>query len=193
VHRFEIVRGELDFSRNLGFNPELDIEGRRGRAGERVYITLTGSAAQPQIAFSSDRMDESDDEIQQALLGTGGDVEAAATLGANYAEQVLRDLSLIEELSIDPAQRQGAAAAASTSAFGGYGYNVSGGRPIGNRLFVLYTQGFYSDIEQRVAVEYDINQRLLLEAAYERRSVTEAGAGQSQNAFGLQLKYRHEY
>jgi autotransporter translocation and assembly factor TamB len=195
VHRFDIKRGELNFS-GKGFNPQIDIEGQTGRAGERIYITLTGTAEEPQLSFRSDRLGASSDMIEQTLFDVTGTEreEATSILVGNYAEQIVRDLQLLSEFSIDPASRNAATSGTTPTGHGGFtGYNVSGGRPIGSNLFVLYTQGFYSDIEQRVAVEYDINRWLLLEAAYERRSVTEAGAGQSQNAYGLGLKYRHEY
>ena len=189
VHRFEITRGELDFSRNVGFNPELDIEGRSGRQGERVYVTLSGSAAEPHLAFSSDRIESSSDDIEQQLLNvTGGG--SAYTAVADLAEQVVRDLEIASDISIDPTQ---AKSSESPEAGAQLGYNLTARRPVSKDVFVVYTQGVRSDIEQRVSVEIDMNRWLLMEAAYERRNLSEAGASQSQNAYFLNLKYRHEY
>jgi autotransporter translocation and assembly factor TamB len=192
VNRFDITRGVLDFSRGSGFNPQLDIEGQSGRPGERNYITLRGTATEPQLSFRSDRSDRSSDEIQQDLFTAEGDRDqAAATAIADFAEQTLRDLRALPSFSIDPALKEGSGPA--TNATNAYSYNVSAGTEISNRVWLVYTQGVNSDLGQRVAIEVDINRWLLLGSSYERRDVTTTGLNQPQNAYDINLKYRHEY
>jgi hypothetical protein len=96
-------------------------------------------------------------------------------------------------VSIDPAEGDKAATTTNQSTNTTFRYNVSAAREISNRVFLIYTQGVNSDLAQRVAVEIDINRWLLLETLYERRSVTEAGIDQPQNAYELNFKYRYEY
>jgi len=189
--RFEITRGELDFSRHQGLDPEFDVEARTGRSGQRTYVTLTGSLSRPRLDFRSDRSELTSEQIQQQLVQVG--TEDAGGAIADVAEQAIRDLRLLDHISIDPADRAPSTnnAAGESASSGLVSYNVSAGRAISDRVFLVYTQGVNSDIQQRVALEVDINRWLLLESAYERRTIT--AADQAQNAFDLNFKYRHEY
>jgi autotransporter translocation and assembly factor TamB len=196
TNRFEIKSGELDFSRSPGFNPGLNIEGQRGRSGERIYVSLTGTAMEPHLAFRSERLDWSSDQIQQLLLDpTAEQAEAPATTAiADFTEQVVRDLALLPAFTIDPvATGKGRPESGAQRAALFSGVNVSAGRAISDRVFLVYTQGVKSDIKQKVSIEVDINRWLLMESAYERRNVTEAGVDRGQNAYDLNLKFRHEY
>jgi autotransporter translocation and assembly factor TamB len=184
--RFEITRGDLDFSRHPGFDPELDIEARRGRPGRRIYVTLTGPSTQPRLSFRSDQADLTSDEIQQMLLGFDVSEEPVAAV-ATVAERTLNDLPWLQYFAVDPANTD------STLSRNLISYNVSAGRALSERIFLIYTQGVKSDINQRVSLEVDINRWLLLESSYERRNISVAGPDQPQNAFDVNLKYRHEY
>jgi translocation and assembly module TamB len=191
--RFEITRGELDFSRHPGLDPEFDVEAQTGRSGQRTYVTLTGSLSRPRLDFRSDRTELTSEQIQQELVSLSTEDLGGGI--ADLAEQTIRDLQLLEHFSIDPASRttserdeQG-----NPRSSGLASYNVSAGRALSDRVFLIYTQGVKSDIQQRVSLEVDINRWLLLESAYERRTITEAGPDQAQNAFDVNFKYRHEY
>lgn len=187
--RFELRRGELDFSRHPGLDPEFDIEAQSGRSGERTYVALTGHLKNPRLTFWSDRSELTSEQIQQELVSVGSDEGAVAI--ADIAEQTIRDLRLLPHFSIDPAQADSSQGNATSSAL--LRYNISAGRAISDRIFLIYTQGVYSDIQQRVAVEIDINRWLLMDSSYERRSISSAAPDQVQNAFDINLKYRHEY
>ena len=73
-------------------------------------------------------------------------------------------------------------------------FNVSAGKAITDRVFLIYTQGMYqSDISQRVAVEIDIVRGLLLASSYTRRNIPDGSTNRPQNAFDIDLKFRYEY
>ena len=189
--RFKITRGELDFSRHPGLDPEFDVEAETGKLGERTYVTLTGSLSRPRLDFRSDRSELTSEQVQQQLAQVGK--EDASVAIADVAEQAIRDLQLLEHFSIDPSDRTSTrdnTAGESTSSIL-VGYNVSAGRSLSDRVFLVYTQGVKSDIQQRVALEVDLNRWLLVESAYERRTILEVD--QPQNAFDVNFKYRHEY
>jgi len=195
--RFKITRGELDFSRHPGFDPELDVEAETGKIGERIYVTLTGSLSRPLLSFRSDRSELTSEQVQQQLGRGGRETPEAASYAsvafADVAEQAIRDLQLLELFAIDPSERTSSGDNGSNSANSSIkiGYNVSAGRSLSDRVFLVYTQGVKSDIQQRVALEVNINRWLLVESAYERRTILEVD--KSQNAYDVNFKYRHEY
>jgi hypothetical protein len=153
---------------------------------------MTGSAMSPHLAFRSDRVDVSSDAIMGELLDPTGGEAPATTAIADFAEQVVRDLAALPQFSIDPASRDSDLGSAQrTSVFSGV--NVSAGRALSDRVFLVYTQGVKSDIKQKVSIEVDINRWLLMESSYERRILSEAGIDRGQNAFDVNLKYRHVY
>jgi len=187
LERFEITRGELDFSRSSGFQPEMDIEARQGRPGSRVYVHLTGRPPDNlHWSLSSDR-GESSDELQQALfLSPENDPFNVTT---TVVERIFQDLQFIESFHIDPANDSLATQDAAIVPF-----NVSAGKAISDRVFLVYTHGLNeSDINQRVAVEIDIVRGLLLASSYTRRNIPDSSTNRSQNAFDIDLKFRYEY
>jgi hypothetical protein len=196
LNYFRITGGELDFGANPGFNPALDIEGESGRPGSRIYVHLTGSAMQPRLSFRSEQEGvEGAAQIEEQVLehiGSRGAVasNALATVGGG----LLRELQFLRghDISVDPAGEDPSAVAGDRR--NEFGVNLSTGFAISDNAYLVYTQGVKSDIQQKAAVEIDLRRwPLLLEATYERRNLTEGGPDQSQNAFDVNLKYRHEY
>jgi hypothetical protein len=187
LERFEITRGELDFSRYPGFQPEMDIEARQGRPGSRIYVHLTGRPPDNlRWSLSSDR-GETSDQLQQALfLSPENDPFNVTT---TVVERIFQDLQFIESFHIDPANDSLATQDAAIVPF-----NVSAGKAISDRVFLVYTHGMNeSDINQRVAVEIDIVRGLLLASSYTRRNIPDSSTNRSQNAFDIDLKFRYEY
>ena len=188
LENFEITRGELDFNRSSGFQPEMDIEGRQGRPGSRVYVHLTGTPPDNlRWTLTSDR-GETSDQLQQAML-IREPKENVFNVGSTVVERIFQDLEFIESFHIDPANDSLATQDAAIVPF-----NVSAGKAISDRVFLVYTQGLNeSDINQKVAVEIDIVRGLLLASSYTRRNIPDSSTNRSQNAFDIDLKFRYEY
>jgi autotransporter translocation and assembly factor TamB len=191
LERFEITRGELDFSRNPGWEPALDIEARRGRRGNRIYVHLTGRPSEPRLSFTSDQGGTSA-ELQEILMA---DIQNdPANVATTMVEQIFADFEYIDSITIDPAAGRDPDADQNTALL--RPYNVSAGRAISDRLFMTYTRGFnQSDLNQRVAIELDILRGLLLESAWEQRYIPsrQERSDAAQNAFQFDLKFRYEY
>jgi translocation and assembly module TamB len=185
LERFEITRGELDFSRSPGFTPDLDIEARQGPPGNRIYVYLTGRPPDElRWSLSSDRGDTSD-ELQQILFA--GVRNDPFNVTSTVVERIVQDLQFIESFSIDQA------AVDSTSA-SSMPFNISAGKALSDRVFVIYTLGVNeSDIRDRVALEVDIVRGVLLATSYERRNIPDYQPNRPQNAFDVDLKFRWEY
>lgn len=86
--RFELTKGEIAFDENLPIDPRLDIRAETERDGVDVIVTVTGSAQQPEVAFSSDPA-LPEEEILARLLFGGSITSLSATdalqLGAAVA------------------------------------------------------------------------------------------------------------
>ncbi len=192
LEKFEITRGELDFSRNPGWEPELDIEARRGRVNERIYINLRGTPSEPQLVFTSDTRGTSD-ELQQILMA---DISNdPANVATTVVENVFTDLGYLDSITIDPASSREPVAEGQQAPLIS-AYNVSAGWAVSDRVFVTYTRGLnQSDLNQRVAVEYDVLRGLLLASSWEIRYIPspEFLSDAAQNAFNVDVKFRHEY
>jgi autotransporter translocation and assembly factor TamB len=192
LEKFEITRGDLDFSRHRGWEPELDIEARRGRLNERIYVHLTGRPSQPRLVFSSDA-GGSADELQQILMADiRNDPSNVAT---TVMENVFADLGYLDSISIDSAESRTPVAEGEQAPLIS-AYNVSAGWAVSDRVFVTYTRGLnQSDLNQRVALELDLLRGLLLASSWEIRYIPspEYLSESAQNVFNVDVKFRREY
>lgn len=86
--RFEITRGEIDFDRNVPIDPRIDLTAVTDVNGLSVEVDVSGSASQPQIAFSSTPALPEEDLLARLLFG-GSITDLSATdalqLGAAVA------------------------------------------------------------------------------------------------------------
>ena len=86
--RFEITRGIISFDANVPIDPRIDIAAETSANGINVEVTVRGSAAQPEIAFSSTPA-LPEEEILARLLFGGSITDISATdalqLGAALA------------------------------------------------------------------------------------------------------------
>jgi hypothetical protein len=159
---------------------------------ERIYVQLTGTPSQPQLVFTSDNR-ETSAELQQILMSDiRNDPSNVAT---TVVENVFTDLGYLDSISIDPASsRQPVAEGQQAPLISAY--NVSAGWAVSDRVFVTYTRGLnQSDLNQRVAVEFDVLRGLLLASSWEIRYIPspELLSDAAQNAFNVDVKFRHEY
>ena len=86
--QFELTRGEITFDESGPIDPRLDIRAETDRQGLTVIATVTGNAAEPEIAFTSEPI-LPEEEILARLLFGGSITSLSATdalqLGAALA------------------------------------------------------------------------------------------------------------
>ncbi len=201
-NNFEVLRGRLDFSRELGFDPRVDIEAQtkyRMRSKyssnsiiEHIGVQISGSLFQPVINFTSER-GYSREAIQRMLLGlqpeatpegdSGRLANTSITAGFNILErQIARELNVFDTFEINQIQRE--------RETGGMGLDplIGVGKYIGSDLYLKYAQGVRQN-DRDVLVEYQINNHLLLQSEIRRR----IDENQGEPTYNLDLKYRFEY
>ena len=199
---FDVQQGRLDFSREVGFDPRINLDAEtryrlRSRYSsnsiiEHIGVHVGGSLFSPQVTFSSER-GYSHQAIQRMLLGLEphatpeGDAQAlrstSISAGLNVLErEIARELDIFDTFEINQIQRQSEA--------GGTGVDplIGVGKFIGSDLYLKYAQGIRQD-DRDFLIEYQINQHLLLQSEVRRR----IDENQGQSTYNLDLKYRFEY
>ncbi|MCP4574277.1 MAG: hypothetical protein GY838_18095 [bacterium] len=200
---FRVTRGVLDFSRELAFDPQVDVDAEtkyRLRSQyssnsiiENIGVHVGGQLSRPEITFSSER-GYSRAAIQRMLLGLephatpeGDDAEALQATGISAGFNVLereiaRELAVFDTFEIDQIQRQ--------RSTGDQGIDplIGVGKYIGSDLYLKYAQGVRQD-DRDFIVEYQINRHLLLQSEVRRR----IDENQGQPTYNLDFKYRFEY
>jgi len=200
---FRATRGRLDFSREVGFDPRVDVDAEtkyRLRSQyssnsiiEHIGVHVAGRLSRPEITFSSER-GYSRAAIQRMLLGLephatpeGNDAGAlqatGISAGFNVIErEIARELAVFDTFEIDQIQRE--------RSTGDQGIDplIGVGKYIGSDLYLKYAQGVRQD-DRDFVVEYQINRHLLLQSEVRRR----IDENQGQPTYNLDLKYRIEY
>ncbi|NNM35186.1 MAG: hypothetical protein HKO53_19075 [Gemmatimonadetes bacterium] len=193
---FDIVRGQLDFSRGSNLEPIVDITaetevpvrggGGIGRELERVTVQMTGTFAEPFFEFQSESgYDEK--TIVNLLAGVPPEGQQGAALGdvsvhiaGNLLEDALAEqLGLIDTVDIST-QEAGIEELGST--------RIGVGKYLGQNLYLRYRQGL-SIRERDLFLEYQVSRRLLFTSELRRRLRENA----TQTEFNLDLKFRVEY
>ncbi|MEN8005600.1 MAG: translocation/assembly module TamB domain-containing protein [Candidatus Krumholzibacteriota bacterium] len=201
-NNFEVQRGRLDFSRELGFDPRVDLDAEtkyRLRSQhssnsiiEVIGVHVSGPLSGPDIQFSSDR-GYSREAIQRMLLGlephatpegdSGRLANTSIAAGFNIIErEIARELDIFDTFEIDQIQRQ------RETGDTGLDPLIGVGKYIGSDLYLKYAQGIRQD-DRDFIVEYQINQHLLLQSEIRRR----IDENQGESTYNLDLKYRFEY
>jgi len=201
-NNFEVQRGRLDFSSELGFDPRIDLDAEtkyRLRSQhssnsiiEIIGVHVTGPMSSPDIQFTSER-GYSREAIQRMLVGLephsspeGDSARLANTsiaAGFNIVErEIARELDIFDTFEIDQIQRQTQTGSAGLDPL------IGVGKYIGSDLYLKYAQGIRQD-DRDIIVEYQINQHLLLQSEIRRR----IDENQGESTYNLDLKYRFEY
>jgi len=201
-NNFEIKRGRLDFSSELGFDPRVDLDAEtkyRLRSQhssnsiiETIGVHVTGPLSGPDIQFTSER-GYSREAIQRMLVGLephaspeGDSARLANTsiaAGFNIVErEIARELDIFDTFEIDQIQRQ------TQTGNAGLDPLIGVGKYIGSDLYLKYAMGIRQD-DRDFIVEYQINQHLLLQSEIRRR----VDENQGESTYNLDLKYRFEY
>jgi hypothetical protein len=201
-NNFEVQRGRLDFSRELGFDPRVDLDAvtkyrlRSQHSSnsiiEIIGVHVSGPLSGPDIQFTSER-GYSREAIQRMLVGLephaspeGDSARLANTsiaAGFNIIErEIARELDIFDTFEIDQIQRQ------TETGNAGLDPLIGVGKYIGSDLYLKYAQGIRQD-DRDFIVEYQINQHLLLQSEIRRR----IDENQGESTYNLDLKYRFEY
>ncbi len=202
ANTFKVLRGRLDFSRGLGFDPRVDVDAETryrlrsqyssNSVVEHIGVHVAGTLSEPVITFTSER-GYSREAIQRMLLGlepyatpegdSGRLKNTGITAGFNVLErEIARELALFDTFEIDQIQRQ------RDTGNTGIDPLIGVGKYIGSDLYLKYAQGIRQD-DRDVVVEYQINQHMLLQSEVRRR----IDENQGQPTYNLDLKYRFEY
>ncbi len=202
-NKFEVQRGRMDFSREVGFDPRIDLDaqteyrlrfpGSSNSIIEHIGVHVTGVMSSPEVQFSSER-GYSTEAIQRMLLGLEphatpeGDSQRLAnssiTAGFNMLERELaREVDFIDTIEIDQIQRQRETGAAGLDPL------IGVGKYIGSDLYLKYAQGIRGTDDLDIVVEYQINRHMLLQSEIRRR----LDENQGESTYNLDLKYRFEY
>jgi hypothetical protein len=198
---FEVVRGRLDFSREVGVEPNVDIDAEtrvrlRGQASgtsvvERITVHATGPANAMEISFSSES-GYPREAIERMLLGLapypdeqadqGALANASIGAGLNLIErEIAREIDIFDTIEIDQIQRQTAGNPTLDPLIGV-------GKYLGSDLYIKYAQGLNQN-DRDIVVEYQISNHLLLQTEIRRR----IDEYQGDATYNLDLKYRFEY
>lgn len=198
---FKVVRGSLDFSREVGVIPNVDIDAEtrvriRNQASgssvvERITVHALGPAGAMAISYSSES-GYPREAIERMLLGLSpypdeqGDQTALAnaSIGAGFnllEREIAREFDLFDTIEIDQLQREEAGTVGLDPLFGV-------GKYLGSDLYIKYAQGLNQN-DRDLLVEYQINRLLLLQTEIRRR----IDEYQGDATYNLDLKYRHEY
>ncbi|MCB1183698.1 translocation/assembly module TamB domain-containing protein [bacterium] len=202
-NKFQVQRGRLDFSQELGFDPRLDIDaqtkyrlrfaGSSNSVIEHIGVHVAGRMSNPEVQFSSER-GYSTEAIQRMLLGLEphatpeGDsrrlANSSISAGFNLLErEIAREVDIVDTIEIDQIQRQ------RDTGDAGLDPLIGVGKYIGSDLYLKYAQGIRGMDDLDIIVEYQINQHLLLQSEVRRR----LDENQGESTYNLDLKYRFEY
>ena len=198
---FNVVRGSLDFSREMGVEPNVDIDAEtrvrlRSRSDntgivERITVHATGPVNAMEVSFSSES-GYPREAIERMLLGLApypddlSDQNALinASIGAGFnliEREIAREFDLVDTIEIDQIQRQ-------QSGSPGLDPIIGVGKYLGSDLYVKYARGLNQN-DNDFVVEYQINDFLLLQGEIRTR----IDEYQGEPTYNLDFKYRFEY
>jgi hypothetical protein len=198
---FKVTRGRLDFSREVGIVPQVDLDAEtrvrlRQPDGtaivERLTVYATGPLDKPEITYGSES-GYPREAIERMLVGLapypdpladqGALAQASLGAGLNLVErEIAGEIAFFDTVDLDQIQRQ---QEGSTFSFGPL---VGLGKYIGSDFYLKAATGFNAQ-DLDVVVEYQINNHLLLQTEIRSRDDEYEGA----NTYNLDLKYRFEY
>jgi hypothetical protein len=202
-NKFQVLRGRLDFSQEVGFDPRIDLDaetryrlrfaGSSNSIIEHIGVHVGGLMSSPEVRFSSER-GYSTEAIQRMLLGLEphatpeGDSRRLAntsiSAGFNLLErEIAREVDIVDTIEIDQIQRQ------RETGDPGLDPLIGVGKYIGSDLYLKYAQGIRGMDDLDIIVEYQINEHLLLQSEIRRR----LDENQGESTYNLDLKYRFEY
>ncbi len=199
---FKVVRGRIDFSREVGFDPRAEIEAETtvrvrdpdygGTLLERITVTVSGRLYEPTVSFSSES-GYSRQGIERMLLGlspyagdprtAGGLRTASIAAGFNLLErEIAAALNVVDTFDIEQVEREQDGQVAVVPLIGV-------GKYLGQDLYVKYAQGLSNQPDRDLLIEYQITDHLLLQSEVRRRLEELQG----ETTYSLDLKYRFEY
>ena len=196
---FKVTDGSLDFSREVGIFPRIDIVAETSirlpsqdggsRRIENIYVDVSGTALEPIVSFRSDS-GYSRTNIERMLLGLSPhatDLEMASGLqsvsvsaGFNLLErEIATEIDVIDTFDIISNQNR----------LDGTTQTLIGvGKYIGRDLYVKVAQAL-TDTDREMLMEYQVTDHLLLQSEVSQRQDEALGT----TTFSIDVKYRIEY
>ena len=196
---FKVTSGNLDFSREAGVIPQVDIRAETSvrlpapdggnRRLEKIFVDMTGSAMAPQVEFSSES-GYARNNIERMLLGLSPHATDTAvtsviqketiSAGFNILErEVAQELDLIDTFDIESGRER----------VDGTTQTLIGvGKFLGQGLYVKFAQAV-TDQDREVVMEYQLTDNLLLQSEISKRQDEFLG----NTTYSIDLKYRYEY
>jgi hypothetical protein len=198
---FKVVRGRLDFSREVGITPQIDLDAEtrvrlRQPDGtaivERLTVYAAGPLDKPEITYGSES-GYPREAIERMLVGLapypdlladqGALAQASLGAGMNLLErEIAGEIGFFDTVDLEQIQRQQEGSSLSIDPLVGLG------KYIGSDFYVKAATAFTAQ-DLDVVVEYQINNHLLLQTEIRSRNDEYEGA----NTYNLDLKYRFEY
>ncbi len=197
---FQVTRGDLDFSQEVGVIPMIDMtaetsvrlpapQGGGTRRLEKIWVDVTGSAETPVVDFRSES-GYPRTNIERMLLGlsphaTDSQTSSAIQQGTMAAgfnlleREVAAELDLVDTFDIESGRVREDGTTQTLIGVGKY---------IGRDLYIKFAQAV-TDQDREVLVEYQISDHLLLQSEISRRLDEALG----NTTYSVDLKWRHEY
>ena len=178
---FEILRdGRIRFPGTEEIDPLIDLRARRVISGVEVFVQVTGTMRQPELAFSSRPPQDEADILSLIIfnvpaneLGEGQQISLAERAGALAGGYLVSGLtrSIANALELDEFEIQ-------AEGERGLGPTLSIGEQVGDRLFFRTRQGFGAEQATELILEYEIANFLRLQG-----SVAETSGGTQRVTF----------
>ncbi len=196
---FKVTDGSLDFSREVGIFPRIDIiaetsirlpsQDGGSRRIENIYVDVSGTALEPAVSFRSDS-GYSRTNIERMLLGlsphatdmemASGLQSASVSAGFNLLErEIATEIDVIDTFDIISNQNRLDETTQTMIGVGKY---------IGRDLYVKVVQAL-TDTDREMLMEYQITDHLLLQSEVSQRQDEALGT----TTFSIDVKYRIEY
>jgi len=196
---FRVTRGALDFSREVGVIPRIDMTAETQvrlpsydggtRRLEKIYVDVTGSVSRPVVDFRSES-GYARSNIERMLLGlspyatdtqtTAGLQTASVAAGFNMLErEIATELEVVDTFDIEGGRERVDGTTQTLIGVGKY---------IGRDLYIKYAQAL-TDPDRDFLVEYQISNHLLLQSEISSRRDEALG----NTTYSVDLKYRFEY
>lgn len=196
---FKVNNGSLDFSREVGIFPRIDIVAETSirlpsqdggsRRIENIYVDVSGTALEPIVSFRSDS-GYSRTNIERMLLGlsphatdmemASGLQSASVSAGFNLLErEIATEIDIIDTFDIISNQNRLDATTQTMIGVGKY---------IGRDLYVKVAQAL-TDTDREMLMEYQVTDHLLMQSEVSQRQDEALGT----TTFSIDVKYRIEY
>lgn len=195
---YEITRGLIYFPPRLGADPVLNIEAQAVIRGYRVTALLEGPLSHPQTSVSSEPALPQADVVSLILTGTLSSTDTSTSVlaqsGLGTAASLLTDALINAPISKATNKLFGLSRLEITPVIGGTGSTptarLTAARRISKDLVITYSTNIASDLNQVLAVEYRLSNRLSFVAEYDQGSPRNLSTRRNNYSFEIRFRKR---